>query len=369
MINIAKVNNGGFYPHNAVNTNLFLQLETCLFNNLPHIDFTQHKLLMKPMPQIDSTENTQKNYLSHLDDKGLIQLGGEERVKYLQGQVTADMDQLSAEQALLSCHCDFKGKTWNVFYALQHQESILMLSHQESIPASITELQKYGVFAKVDIQDSTEQWCILGGAGAELEALIDNQFGDLPSAHQQVLSNELGLVMCLTVPHKRYLLLLNPQAADTFINAYPSELSSAGLWEQEDIQAAIPEIRSATSKEFVPQMMNLHALDAISFSKGCYMGQEVVARTKFLGKNKRAAFILRAEKAVDITPGDALESQAGENWRRGGAVLRASSSVQAPQQTWLLAVLANDTEVGATLRLKAQPQVLLKVQPLPYSLE
>lgn len=325
------------------------------------------------MPQIVSTENAPTDYLTRLDNKGLIELSGEERVKYLQGQVTADMEQLSAEQALLSCHCDFKGKTWNVFYALQHQDAILMLSHQESIPASLAELKKYGVFAKVDVQDVTEQWCCLGGAGKELEALINNKFGGLPSTHQQVLSSELGMVMCLKAPRVRYLLVLNPQAAELFINEYRAELSAPALWEREDIQAAIPEIRSATSNEFVPQMMNLHALDAISFSKGCYMGQEVVARTKFLGKNKRAAFILRAEQATDLAPGDALESQAGENWRRGGTVLRVASLApleqEVPQQTWLLAVLANDTEVGATLRLKAQAQILFKVQSLPYSLE
>ena len=113
-------------------------------------------------------------------------------------------------------------------------------------------------------------------------------------------------------------------------------------------------------------MMNLHVLDAISFEKGCYMGQEVVARTKFLGKNKRAAFILETDQATEIKPGDNLESQAGENWRRGGTVLRSCS---VDQHTMILAVLANDTEVGATLRLKDKPDVLFEVLPLPYSLE
>jgi folate-binding protein YgfZ len=154
---------------------------------------------------------------------------------------------------------------------------------------------------------------------------------------------------------------------------YPNDLSSSALWEQADIQAGMPAIRSATSYEYVAQMMNHHALEGISFSKGCYMGQEVVARSQFLGKNKRAAFILRAEKNApgDIAPGDILESRAGENWRRGGTVLRSVSlpTQDRPAQTWLLAVLANDTEVGATLRLKAHSELLFKVQALPYSLE
>jgi folate-binding protein YgfZ len=319
-----------------------------------------------------STNMFNNNYLSLLENKGVIQLTGEERVKYLQGQVTSDIEKLGAGQAQLSCHCDFKGKTWNVFYALQHQDAILMLSHQESIPASLAELKKYGVFAKVDIQDNSDHWVCLGGAGIALESLIKTAFGDIPNEDKQILSNELGLVMCLQQPQTRYLLLLTEHAAESFISEYDTELNSDGRWELEDIQAGIPEIRSTTSNEFVPQMMNLQALDAICFSKGCYMGQETVARTKFLGKNKRAAFILVSEEVSELSPGDTLESQAGDNWRRGGTVLRSVSVKRqggGNAQTWLLAVVANDSDIGATFRSKEQPELLFTVQALPYSLE
>jgi folate-binding protein YgfZ len=315
---------------------------------------------------IDNSTLIPASYLTHLDNQGLIQLSGEERVKYLQGQVTADINTLSEDNALLGCHCDFKGKTWNVFYTLQYQESILMLSHQESIPASLAELKKYGVFAKVKIQEISDQWVCLAGAGENLEHLIKQTFTQIPVEHQQVVSNEMGLVMAIAAPRNRYLLLLKKPLAEEFIAKFGEPLSAKEFWEFEDIQAGIPEIRTETSTEFVPQMMNLHVLDAISFEKGCYMGQEVVARTKFLGKNKRAAFILETDQAIEIKPGDNLESQAGENWRRGGTVLRSCS---VGQQTLILAVLANDTEVAATLRLKANPEVLLEVLPLPYFLE
>jgi folate-binding protein YgfZ len=315
---------------------------------------------------IDNSTLIPASYLSRLDNKGLIQLSGEEQAKYLQGQVTADINKLGEHNALLGCHCDFKGKTWNVFYTLQYQESILMLSHQESIPGSLAELKKYGVFAKVEIQGFSDQWVCLGGAGAQLEQLITRSFTRFPSEHQQVVSNEMGLVMALKTTRSRYLLVLKNDYAEQFIANWGEILSPNEYWELEDIQEGIPEIRSNTSNEFVPQMMNLHALDAINFEKGCYMGQEVVARTKFLGKNKRAAFILRTDLVTEIEPGDNLESQAGENWRRGGTILRNCS---VGEQTWILAVLANDTEVGATLRLKEKPDVLFEVLPLPYSLE
>jgi folate-binding protein YgfZ len=315
---------------------------------------------------IDNSTLIPAAYLTRLDNKGLVQISGEEQVKYLQGQVSADLNKLTGQNALLGCHCDFKGKTWNVFYTLQYQDSILMLSHQESIPASLAELKKYGVFAKVEIQQLSEQFVCLAGAGENLEHLITQTFTQMPTANQQVVSNEKGLVMALTAPRNRYLLLLKKDHAEQFIAGFGEPLNPENFWELEDIQAGIAEIRGDTSAEFVPQMMNLQALDAISFEKGCYMGQEVIARTKFLGKNKRAAFILAANQATETKPGDNLESQAGENWRRGGTVLRSCS---VGQQTWILAVLAKDTEIGATLRLKEKPDVLLEVLPLPYSLE
>lgn len=303
-------------------------------------------------------------YLTRLDDKGIIEVSGEDRIKYLQGQITADIETLDRHHALLGCHCDFKGKTWNVFYAAEQQDNILLISPKSSIPRSLSELKKYGVFAKVDIQDSSEQWVCLGGTGERLETLIADKFADIPFENQQVFSNENGLVMALTAPQLRYLLILTVSAAEQLINQY-GELSPQDIWEVEDIQAGIAQVSDTTVNEFVPQMMNLHVLDAISFSKGCYMGQEVVARTKYLGKNKRAAFILKSEQAIKLNPGDTLESQVGENWRRGGTVLRSASI---NQQSWVLAVLPNDSETDSVLRVKEQPEVIFRIQPLPYPL-
>ncbi|MDP5028924.1 MAG: tRNA-modifying protein YgfZ [Paraglaciecola sp.] len=303
------------------------------------------------------------DFYTSLTEKGVIQLSGAEREKYLQGQVTADVASLKGDNALLACHCDFKGKTWSVSYLLSWKESLLLITHCSVIEKSLAELKKYGVFAKVDIIDASNDWIVTGGVGKETEAEIIRVFGHLPEKHQDYCKNDQGIALLLEGNIKRYL-ILQPKTANDLITIKPSPLHESS-WEIEDIKAGIADVRAQTCNEFVPQMMNLQQLNAISFTKGCYMGQEVVARTKYLGKNKRAAFRLHSETSRAVGIGEKLEVQMGENWRPAGTVLRCGV---ANEQTWLLATLASDTEIGTIVRLKDVPEALFTVMPQPYEL-
>lgn len=302
-------------------------------------------------------------YANKLKNSGVIQLTGEERVNYLQGQVTADINQLTDENALLACHCDFKGKVWSVFYALSWQDSILLITHDSVLDKSLAELNKYGVFAKVDITNQSNEWQITGGSGEQFEKMVKELFDKLPSGDRRVISNDYGLVMSIEQPTQRYL-VLQPNHAGKQLNCDLAENDE--LWEIADIQAGLGDIRESTINEYVPQMLNLQALNAIDFEKGCYMGQEVVARTKYLGRNKRAGFILKSDSENNNLSGEQLEYQIGENWRPGGKILRSGTS---SGQTWIFAVLANDTEAGSSFRVKSSPSAIFVAQALPYHLQ
>ncbi|WP_340676944.1 tRNA-modifying protein YgfZ [Paraglaciecola sp.] len=303
------------------------------------------------------------DFYTSLAEKGVIQFSGPEKEKYLQGQITADVNSLNKKNALLACHCDFKGKTWSVSYLFSWQDELLMLLHRSVIDKSLSELKKYGVFAKVTIIESSDSWLITAGLGKALEAEIIRVFGHLPEHNQETVQNDNGLVMALYGNIKRYI-VLQPQDATVKL-AIEQSPSGENCWEVEDIKAGLADIRATTSNEFVPQMMNLQHLDAISFTKGCYMGQEVVARTKYLGKNKRAAFRLYAQGAHQTQAGESLEIQLGENWRPAGKILRSATL---KEQSWLLAVLAHDTEIGTVMRLKESPETLFTVLPQPFEL-
>jgi folate-binding protein YgfZ len=315
------------------------------------------------MPNLSSERIHTVQYANKLKNNGVIQITGEERAKYLQGQITADINELNDNNALLACHCNFKGKTWSVFFTFSWQDSILLVTHDSVLEQSLSELNKYGVFAKVDITNESRNWQITGGSGDLFESSIKNLFGELPSGDRAVVSNSNGLVMSVEKPSQRYL-VIQPNIAKNSLICDVSEDDEQ--WEVADIKAGLGDIRASTVDEYVPQMLNLQALDAIDFEKGCYMGQEVVARTKYLGRNKRAGFILKADFSTDDLCGEQLEYQIGENWRPGGKILRSGSDAG---QTWVFAVLAKDTEVGATFRVKSLQNLIFVTQTLPYSLQ
>jgi tRNA-modifying protein YgfZ len=312
----------------------------------------------------DSAKNLPGEYLVKLEDRKALKVSGPDTTKYLQGQLTHDIKLLSRERSLLACHCEFKGKTWDIYTVATDGNNNFLIGHRGAVDKSLEQLKKYAVFSQVEITPA-EDYVLLGGCGESVQQWIAEHFASLPDRHQGAICNNQGVVIRLDSPHTRYMLLLKSDLAEDLMHK-AAPLSPPPLWNLLDIQAGVASLNADTSGEFVPQMMNMQALDAISFSKGCYMGQEVVARTKFLGKNKRAAFILKAQGHRALKPGDILEKQLGENWRRGGTVL---SCVALAKETWVLAVLANDTASDEILRSKEQPDIHFKVQPLPYTLE
>ena len=315
------------------------------------------------MSQISLDNSHTKQYANKLNNRGVIQLTGDEKVSYLQGQVTADINQLKDNHALLACHCDFKGKVWSIFYTFAWQDSILLVTNDSVLDKSMSELNKYGVFAKVEITNKSDSWQITGGSGDLFEKAIVEVFGALPSDDMEVLSNTYGLVMSIDQPEKRYLVLQPNNTQQQLTYDLPE---NDDLWEIADIKAGLGDIRESTINEYIPQMLNLQALNAIDFEKGCYMGQEVVARTKYLGRNKRAGFVLTTDSSINDLSGEQLEYQIGENWRPGGKILRSGSD---SRKTWIFAVLANDTEVGSVFRVKSSPNTIFVAQALPYPLQ
>ena len=139
----------------------------------------------------------------------------------------------------------------------------------------------------------------------------------------------------------------------------------AEAWDLLDIQDGVPSLAAATQLEFIPQALNLQSIEqAISFQKGCYIGQETVARAKYRGANKRALFIFAAQTQSLPDIGSTLEMALGNNWRATGSI---TSAVNFHGVLWLQAVLNTPLEEGQAFRLP-NCQTLLDMQPLPYEL-
>ncbi|MFC3031895.1 YgfZ/GcvT domain-containing protein [Pseudoalteromonas fenneropenaei] len=290
---------------------------------------------------------------------GLIQLGGQDKLSYLHGQVTQDINLVTDEQFKWTGHCSPKGKLWGVFRVFKHQDSYLLWGSPAATAASLRELKKYGVFAKVTIAQSELK--LIG-------LLTDDQ-----SAVCQTLGihfNE-GCNACNFGPYKA--LKLDAQRLLLVVDesfSLPAEFalqSTDTQWQRAAILAGEPSLGEQDIDQYVPQMLNLQALDGISFRKGCYTGQETVARMRYLGKNKRALFIATATLST-LPASVELESPVESGWRRAGEPLQFAYDQNNGEFVCTI-VLANDTSLDTVLRFKEQPDLQLKLVALPYSLD
>ncbi|MDV5171490.1 tRNA-modifying protein YgfZ [Photobacterium rosenbergii] len=298
--------------------------------------------------------------LVELSNWALVTLIGDDKKSYLHGQVTCDVVGLAADQSTLAGHCDAKGKLRTVFRLFHHNDGYGFLQRRSIMDTQLPELKKYAIFSKVDIDASSD--ILLGLAGSEADAQIAQLFG----GEGDVRAVEGGTAV--KIDNQRWLLALTADAASGIAHklAGSAVLSDDTLWDLYDILAAFPRVDAATELEFIPQAMNLQALDGISFTKGCYTGQETVARAKYRGINKRAMYIVSGPADHCPQAGDSLERSVGENWRKGGTIVAGYQFANG--QASALVVLPNDLDEGTTFRL-AETEGVWHQQALPYSLD
>lgn len=268
--------------------------------------------------------------VSRLQDFSVIKLSGQDAFSFLQGQVTCDVNQLKEQPWLAGCHCNAKGKMWSSFIAFMQDQDIFLVMSKDSAEASLAELNKYGVFAKTDIINDSDNWHIYGSSFS-----VDGEVNiELAEQHLLILSRS-------ELP----------------------ENDQASSWWQREILSGRAHLFSASIGEYVPQMLNLQALDYISFNKGCYMGQEMVARMRYLGKNKRALYIAQLDQELSLTPEQEVAIELNGNKRNIGKVIHWQIN---EGKTWLQLVLPKNTELSETLYLSSGQSI--KLLELPYQI-
>lgn len=306
--------------------------------------------------------------LMTLDDWALANITGDDAEKYLQGQVTTDVALLKPNQHQLCAHCDAKGKMWSNLRLLHRGEGFTAIERRSLRDAQLTELKKYSVFSKVTIEPDDEN-ILLGLAGFQARAALANLFTTLPDKENPVVQESATTLLWFNLPAERFMLVTDALMAQTLLEKLGSEaqLNDSQQWLALDIEGGLPVIDMSNSAQFIPQATNLQALGGISFKKGCYTGQEMVARAKFRGANKRALWSLAGSANRLPEAGEDLELKMGQNWRRTGSVLAAIRLDD--DRVLIQAVLNNDLEADSMLRVRDDTSSELAIEPLPYSLE
>jgi len=290
---------------------------------------------------------------------------GPEAKNFLQGQVTCDVNGLNANRAGYGAQCNPKGRVIFNFLAMSPQPECVRLR----LPAAMVDLArqslgKYMVFSKAEIA-AIDQFPIIGLVGPEAENTITQLFGGCPSDSLGCLATSLGIIT--KVGADRFEVWLeSSDSQQTWIQLTEiAPVRNSHYWFAAEIQAGIATIYPQTSEEFVPQTINLQYIDGISFTKGCYTGQEVVARMKYLGKQKRHSYRAIVHGAEIPAPG--CELYLANSEQSVGKVVNAAQSDTGNIE--ILACLVDSAYTAGNVNFGAGGYHFDQFADLPYELD
>ncbi|MGZ0718138.1 CAF17-like 4Fe-4S cluster assembly/insertion protein YgfZ [Pseudomonas palleroniana] len=297
-----------------------------------------------------------------LAHEGVLAVRGADAAKFLQGQLTCNLNYLSDTQASLGARCTQKGRMQSSFRILLQGDGVLLAMATELLEPQLADLKKYAVFSKSKLTDESAAWARFGLADAD-QALASLGL-QLPGATDSVARTDS--LIAIRVSPGRAELWAPAEQAEALHAQLNAHLKEAGLneWLLGQVRAGIGQVMPQTRELFIPQMLNLQAVGGVSFKKGCYTGQEIVARMQYLGKLKRRLYRLSLNVAELPEPGTPLFSPS-HNSSIGEVVIaaKADSSVE------LLAVLQAEAADSGDMHLGTLEGPGLHLLDLPYPLD
>ena len=292
---------------------------------------------------------------------GVIRAEGPDAASFLHGQLTQDFALLGSSEARLAALCTAKGRMIASFIGIKPQpETILLVCSKDILAATLKRLSMFVMRAKAKLTDASDQFTVYGLAGT---AIVENG-GDLAAAPGQRAAlndgnREASMVSLYPSDGVPRALWIAP-AESPAPTGTPLDL---GLWQWSEVRSGIVTLTTPVVEAFVPQMLNYESVGGVNFKKGCYPGQEIVARSQFRGTLKRRAYLVEADGAVAV--GD--EVFAGSDAEQPvGTVAQVAA---APDGGWsaLISMQVAALEIGG-LHAGTVSGPALKVEPLPYAL-
>jgi len=310
-------------------------------------------------------------FAAPLADVGLIAVQGDDAPKFLHAQLTNDVEHLAPGMARWGGYCTAKGRLLSTFRYWRDTESILLTVARPLAQPVARRLSMFVLRAKARVVDASDAHAVFGLAGDPAAGAAARAFGlEVPAADGAASAGGAHLVGLPPLPdgaagpaRPRWLLVVPAERAADAWQALTGAAAAVGAqaWRRTEVLAGIPRIVPATSEHFVPQMLNFESVDGVNFRKGCYPGQEVVARSQYLGKLKRRMFVARGEGAPPEPGTDVVPAAGGEPC--GEVVLAApdgAGGFDVLFESQVAAVEAGPLRVGATT---------LEPRTLPYALK
>ncbi|KQP19204.1 folate-binding protein YgfZ [Pseudorhodoferax sp. Leaf265] len=297
-----------------------------------------------------------RNGLAPLTHLGVIAVQGEEAAKFLHSQLSQDFVLVAPDEARLAAFCSPKGRMQASFVGLRWTDGqVLLVCARDLLAPTLKRLSMFVMRAKAKLRDATADFQLLGALGPSAATLLD---GEPAPWHRREVAGGVAVALYPADGQPRALLVLPAQAAPPDAPALP-----LADWQLSEVRSGVVLVTQPLFEALVPQMLNYESVGGVSFKKGCYPGQEVVARSQFRGTLKRRAYVVHAD--AELAAGQEV-FQASDAEQPTGTVVQAAAN---PAGGWdavvsvqIAAAEANDLHAGSATG------PALQLQPLPYAL-
>ena len=304
-----------------------------------------------------------------LTHRALIAVSGPDARTLLQGQFTNDIEAVNESRTQLSAWCSIKGRVLALFRIWQRGET-LHLELPAELENSITaRIRMYVLRARVSIESASQDVVRFGVSGMEVTERLAKEHGPLPAGPDRALRAGECTFVRLRGDPPRFQVIAPFDAARALWDRCREVATpvSVPAWDLLDIRAGIPSISAAQSDLFLPQALHLDRVDGLNFDKGCYAGQEIIARTQYLGRLKRHLRRAALHATEAPIPGDTILAGAGDRVGSAGQVVNVAPSERSGW--WELLAVINDAAVTGELRLGNSLGPALELLPLPRDAE
>ncbi len=302
------------------------------------------------------TDPTPLNGVAPITHLGVIKIVGEDAAKFIHGQLTQDFSLLDLNTARLAAFCSAKGRMQASFIGFKRSATeILLVCSLDILPATLKRLSMFVMRAKAKLSDASAEYTLFGLMGDATKNIAEQS--NLAGAKADIDSSTLvNLYPADGVPRQLWI-------APTGTPAPQGKALTSELWLWTEVRSGVATISAPVVEAFVPQMLNYESIGGVNFKKGCYPGQEIVARSQFRGTQKRRAFIVHAD--ASMAAGDEVFA-ADDNSQPVATVVQAASAPQGGFDAIVSAQLSA-VERGA-LHLASNQGPALQILPLPYAL-
>lgn len=299
-------------------------------------------------PRRELLVSTAGDIIADLSHRGLIGVQGADAAKFLQGQFTNDILQVDAAHSQLSGYCSPKGRLLALLRVFSRDDAYYLQLPRALLDATLARLKRYVLMSKVTLEDAGASLIGVGLAGPHSEEILGRLGSEAPRAADA--ASRCGELTVLRLPgiQPRFALYGPAEAMERTWTALAGHAAPVGAaaWDRLDILAGIPEIHPGTVEEFIPQTINLELLGGVNFTKGCYTGQEIIARLHYRGSVKRRLYLGHCAAEPPPLPGTPLHAAGGDGQAVGHIVTAAPDPAGGCD---LLAVVATEHSTDNSL--------------------